>query len=115
MAAGPFDVMDYGRMAVLLDPTGATLSVWQAKTHPGILVHNQPGAFCWGQLNTSDTAMAESFYTALFGPRGLARREDVRAADRHPGHRPLRGFRGPPGRDVRDLPRLGPAPARVLG
>lgn len=67
VAAGPFDVMDYGRMAVLLDPTGAALSVWQAKTHHGIGIHNQPGAFCWGQLNTSDTAKAETFYTALFG------------------------------------------------
>jgi len=26
-----------------------------------------PGAFCWGQLNTSDMARAEAFYTALFG------------------------------------------------
>ena len=65
--AAPFDVMDFGRMAVLTDPTGAALSVWQARTHHGIGIHNEPGAFCWGQLNTSDTAKAEAFYTALFG------------------------------------------------
>lgn len=65
--ASPFDVMDFGRMAVLTDPTGAALSVWQAKTHRGMGIHNQPGAFCWGQLNTNDTARAEAFYTALFG------------------------------------------------
>jgi len=65
--ADPFDVMDYGRMAVLTDPTGAVLSVWQARTHPGIEIHNEPGAFCWGQLNTSDTTKAEAFYAALFG------------------------------------------------
>ncbi|MCM3877257.1 MAG: VOC family protein [Thermoanaerobaculia bacterium] len=64
---GPFDVMDFGRMAVLTDPSGAAFSVWQAKTHRGIGIHNEPGAFCWGQLNTSDMAKAEAFYTALFG------------------------------------------------
>jgi predicted enzyme related to lactoylglutathione lyase len=63
----PFDVMELGRMAVLSDPTGAALSVWQAKTHRGLAVHNEPGSFCWGQLNTNDTARAEAFYTALFG------------------------------------------------
>lgn len=31
----------------------------------GIL--NEPGAFCWGQLNTSDPAKAEAYYKALFG------------------------------------------------
>lgn len=62
-----FDVGDHGRMAVLKDPTGATYCVWQAKKGPGILIHNEPGAFCWGQLNTTDTAKAEAFYKALFG------------------------------------------------
>lgn len=65
--AGPFDVMDLGRMAVLTDPTGAAFSVWQARKNTGIGVHNEPGAFCWGQLNTIDPAKAEAFYTALFG------------------------------------------------
>lgn len=65
--AGPFDVMELGRMAVFTDPTGGTIAVWQARTHLGIAVHNEPGSFCWGQLNTSDPAKAEAFYTALFG------------------------------------------------
>ncbi|APS00625.1 VOC family protein [Pajaroellobacter abortibovis] len=30
---GPFDVMEFGRMAVIEDPTGAVLSLWQAKQH----------------------------------------------------------------------------------
>ena len=64
---GPFDVMELGRMAVLSDPTGAAFSVWQGKTHRGLGIHDEPGAFCWGQLNTSDMAKAEAFYKALFG------------------------------------------------
>jgi hypothetical protein len=64
---GAFDVFDIGRMAVLRDPTDAVYSVWQAKTHAGIGIHDEPGAFCWGQLNATDTAKAKAFYTALFG------------------------------------------------
>ena len=63
----PFDVFDFGRMTVLQDPTGATISIWQEKTHHGIQIQNEHGAFCWGQLNTNDTAKAEAFYRALFG------------------------------------------------
>ena len=65
--ADPFDVMEFGRMAVLADPTGAVISVWQARTHTGIEIHNEPGSFCWGQVNTSDTVKAGTFYRALFG------------------------------------------------
>lgn len=67
IAAPPFDVFDLGRMAVLKDPTDAFCSVWQAKKHVGLEIQNEHGAFCWGQLNTSDTTRAEAFYTALFG------------------------------------------------
>jgi hypothetical protein len=35
LVAGPFDVMEHGRMAVLTDPTGATFALWQANQHPG--------------------------------------------------------------------------------
>jgi predicted enzyme related to lactoylglutathione lyase len=63
----PFDVFDFGRMSVLKDPTGGSFSIWQAKTNTGVGIVNEPGAFCWGQLNTNDTAKAEAFYTSLFG------------------------------------------------
>jgi predicted enzyme related to lactoylglutathione lyase len=62
-----FDVFDKGRMAVLKDPTGGIHNIWQAKGGSGTGIYNEPGAFCWGQLNTSDTAEAERYYTAMFG------------------------------------------------
>lgn len=65
--APPFDVMDVGRMAVLQDPTGAVFQVWQAMKHIGAKILNEPGALCWSELATRDTAAAESFYTTLFG------------------------------------------------
>ena len=65
--APPFDVFEAGRMAVIQDPTGAVLSLWEAKQHTGVLVHNEEGAFCWADLLTRDRDKAVAFYTALFG------------------------------------------------
>jgi uncharacterized protein len=65
--APPFDVMDFGRMAVLQDPTGAVFQVWEPKKHIGAMILNEPGTLCWTELTTSDLRAAESFYTGLFG------------------------------------------------
>lgn len=63
----PFDVMDYGRMAVISDPQGATFCVWEAKKHIGILTYGEPNSLGWTQLNAKDTTAAKAFYTALIG------------------------------------------------
>jgi uncharacterized protein len=63
----PFDVMEHGRMAVIMDPIGATFSVWQAKKHIGVTMLNEPGSLGWTQLNATDPAKAKPFYTGLFG------------------------------------------------
>jgi predicted enzyme related to lactoylglutathione lyase len=65
--APPFDVFEFGRMAVLRDPTGAVISVWQAKTHQGAGLGGEPNTFCWSELMTRDAAAATKFYTSLFG------------------------------------------------
>jgi hypothetical protein len=61
----PFDVMGYGRMAVLADPTGAVFSLWQAGTVAGAELVNAPGAFAWTELVTRDVAAAAAFYDAV--------------------------------------------------
>ena len=63
----PFDVMTFGRMAVIQDPTGAVFMVWQENKHSGARILNEPGALCWTELSTRDTKAAEKFYTQLFG------------------------------------------------
>ena len=65
--AEAFDVMEFGRMAVVQDPQGATICLWQAKQHIGAQVVSEPGALCWCELDTTDTASAQKFYTGLFG------------------------------------------------
>jgi len=63
----PFDVPGVGRMAVLQDPTGAAICVWQTRGHSGIGVSKEPGALQWTELLTNDTEAAAAFYQRVFG------------------------------------------------
>jgi uncharacterized protein len=67
VCADPFDVMDYGRMGIIQDPTGGTLAVWQPGTHSGAQRVGEPGAICWLELSTNDAEKATRFYGGVFG------------------------------------------------
>jgi hypothetical protein len=67
--ATPFDVMDAGRMAIVQDPSGAALCLWQGRRHPGARVVDEPGAMCWCELATADPEKAGRFLAELFGWR----------------------------------------------
>lgn len=64
--AEPFDVMTEGRMAVLQDPTGAQVCIWEPKDHKGAQYRNGPGAVVWNELGTRDPKGAGDFYGSLF-------------------------------------------------
>ena len=63
----PMEVMGQGTMAVLQDPTGAVIALWQPGNHKGAELYNVPGAICWNELGTRDTAAAKKFYKTVFG------------------------------------------------
>jgi predicted enzyme related to lactoylglutathione lyase len=63
----PMDVPETGRMAVLQDPSGAYVSLWQPGPFAGAAVANEYGAICWNELLTKDTGAAKSFYNGLLG------------------------------------------------
>lgn len=46
------DPMEAGRMAVVIDPTGAAVGLWQAKAHIGATRVNESGAVIWNELMT---------------------------------------------------------------
>ena len=64
----PFDIPETGRMAVIRDPEGAALSLWQRSgAYPGYAkAGGAPGTVCWNELMTPDTEAAARFYGALF-------------------------------------------------
>jgi predicted enzyme related to lactoylglutathione lyase len=61
------DVMEEGRLAVIQDPTGAHLGLWQPRRHQGAALWNRPGAPSWNELQSRDLAAAGAFYRGLFG------------------------------------------------
>jgi predicted enzyme related to lactoylglutathione lyase len=63
----PMDVFDSGRMAILADPTGAIISLWQPNKHIGAQLVNEPGTLCWNELMTRDPDAAIEFYEKVFG------------------------------------------------
>jgi predicted enzyme related to lactoylglutathione lyase len=65
--AGPMDVFDAGRMAVLQDPVGSFISIWQPNQHIGAELVNETGTFTWNELATNDLGKARAFYTSIFG------------------------------------------------
>lgn len=67
VTAGPMDVMDAGRMAVIQDPEGARIGVWEARRHRGAQIVNDPGSWNFSGLHTRDPEAALAFYGGLFG------------------------------------------------
>lgn len=63
----PMDVMDAGRMAVIADPAGAVIGMWQAGQHIGARIVNEHGALSWNELMSPAIATAPAFYGEVFG------------------------------------------------
>jgi predicted enzyme related to lactoylglutathione lyase len=63
LAAGPFEMGEVGRMAIVVDPQGAYVSVYQPeRDNPG-----GEGVFVWDELGTTDADGAQRFYEDVFG------------------------------------------------
>ncbi|HEY0215366.1 MAG TPA: VOC family protein [Cellulomonas sp.] len=62
----PMPVMEYGTMAVVADPVGAVFALWQAGSHPGAALVNEPGAMIWNEQLSGGFEPAKTFYGALF-------------------------------------------------
>jgi predicted enzyme related to lactoylglutathione lyase len=54
-------------MAMVADPTGSLVSLWQAKQHVGAGVIHEPGALTWSELITDDSSAAAAFLEELLG------------------------------------------------
>jgi uncharacterized protein len=63
----PFDSLDGGRIAIIADPAGAALGVWQLGEHRGAELVNEPGAWAMSLLASPDPEGAKAFYGSVFG------------------------------------------------
>ena len=63
----PADIPNVGRFAVLQDPTGAVISIFQPGKHRGMTIFGDVGALCWVDLNTNDAEKASKFYADWLG------------------------------------------------
>jgi predicted enzyme related to lactoylglutathione lyase len=61
--AGPMDIPEIGRFAVIADPQGAVTSAFA----PAGEAPNPEGTFVWDELMTTDVEGAKSFYGEVFG------------------------------------------------
>jgi uncharacterized protein len=63
----PMEIPNSGIMAVLMDPTGAAIGLWQPGQFKGAGLFNSPGSVGWNELATRDVPTAAKFYQAVFG------------------------------------------------
>jgi predicted enzyme related to lactoylglutathione lyase len=67
IVAPPMDVMDVGRMAFIQAPGGGVSGVWQAGTHTGFGLANEPGSLTWNEFMGRDYEGSKAFFAAVFG------------------------------------------------
>ncbi|MFQ4148272.1 VOC family protein [Arthrobacter sp. LAPM80] len=63
----PMDVPEQGKMAMIGDPGGAAVGMWEFGGHTGFQAHEVDGAAAWHELHSKDYAAAVDFYTNIFG------------------------------------------------
>lgn len=76
-AVPPLPIGDMGTMAVVLDPTGAAVGIWQPDRFSGFARSGEVGLPVWFEVQTRDMAGAEAFYREVFG---------LEVAQPRPGH-----------------------------
>jgi uncharacterized protein len=67
MLVDAVDAPPAGRLAVIADPAGAAITVWQADARHGAELVNEPSAWAMSQLSTPDPETAAEFYETVFG------------------------------------------------
>lgn len=63
----PMDIPSSGRMAFVMDPSGAAIGMWQAGEHKGAGLVKEHGALIWSEVYAPDTDVTVAFYGEVFG------------------------------------------------
>ncbi len=63
----PFDIPDGGKIAVVADPAGAAICLFEGVADSGFRLIDEPGAPCWFDVQSHDAPASVAFYQELFG------------------------------------------------
>src|SRR6266853_6733254 len=63
----PMQVGPQGTMAIIQDPSGAVIGVWQPNQMHGSPILGKANAFGWSELNSRGVDNAKPFYKKVFG------------------------------------------------
>lgn len=63
---GPFEALDGGKNAVLVDPSGAEIGLWEPMPSSTPAINSELGAASWYELHAKDPALARFFYNGIF-------------------------------------------------
>jgi hypothetical protein len=66
VVAPPMSVANLGAQAVLVDPTGAVIGIWEPRAFAGLTVLSEHGAPSWFELHTGNYKVAVDFYRSVF-------------------------------------------------
>jgi predicted enzyme related to lactoylglutathione lyase len=67
VVAPPMAVGGLGSMAIVSDPAGATVGVWQPGSHTGFEKYNEPGGVAWDECHSKNFDASKRFYSEVFG------------------------------------------------
>ncbi len=90
----PMDVPEQGRMAMLGDPSGAAIGLWEFGGHTGFQAHEESGAAAWHELHSKDYAAAVNFYQNALGLQAsvMSDTPEFRYTNLVDGEKPLAGI-----------------------
>lgn len=89
-------IFDAGRMAMYQDPAGAMIHVWEAGSHLGAALVNEPYGFTWNELQTRDVPGAIRFYEAVFGWKAVTHEGEMPYTEFQLGAASIAGMMGMP-------------------
>jgi predicted enzyme related to lactoylglutathione lyase len=67
--APPMPLGTLGSTAVVVDPAGAVVGLWEAREHPGFTRYGEPGSVVWDEVHSKSFGASRDFYAAVFGWR----------------------------------------------
>ncbi|GAA3564824.1 VOC family protein [Microlunatus spumicola] len=67
--APPMPLGRLGSTAVVVDPAGAVVGLWQGDEHRGFTRHGEPGSVVWSEVHSKSFGASRDFYATVFGWR----------------------------------------------